>query len=51
MEAINADDVETNEKGEVAVHGMTVSVWTTKIPTKGATSIFTTVKDALAGRT
>ncbi|GAB7349518.1 hypothetical protein MBLNU459_g0223t2 [Dothideomycetes sp. NU459] len=50
-DAINGKDVETNDKGEVAVHGMTISAWTTKIPTKGATSIMTTVKDAIAGRT
>jgi len=31
-EAISADDVPKNEKGEVAVHGNTFSVWTTKVP-------------------
>jgi endo-1,4-beta-D-glucanase Y len=45
------EDAEKNEKGEVELHGMTVAVWTTKIPQKGAESIFTTVRDALAGRT
>ncbi|KAI4799591.1 putative 2-heptaprenyl-1,4-naphthoquinone methyltransferase [Aureobasidium sp. EXF-8846] len=45
------EDAEKNEKGEVELHGMTVAVWTTKIPQKGAESILTTVKDALAGRT
>ncbi|KAI4804980.1 putative 2-heptaprenyl-1,4-naphthoquinone methyltransferase [Aureobasidium sp. EXF-8846] len=45
------EDAEKNEKGEVELHGMTVASWTTKIPQKGAESIFTTVKDALAGRT
>ncbi|KEQ84793.1 putative 2-heptaprenyl-1,4-naphthoquinone methyltransferase [Aureobasidium pullulans] len=50
-EALKMEDVEKNEKGEVKLHGMTVSAWTTKIPQKGAESLLTTVKDALAGRT
>ena len=50
-EALKGDDVQRNEKGEVELHGMTVAAWTTKIPQKGAESLFTTVKDALAGRT
>jgi hypothetical protein len=33
--AINAPDVETNDKGEVAIHGTTYIVWTTKIPEDG----------------
>ncbi|CAD0048916.1 unnamed protein product, partial [Aureobasidium pullulans] len=31
-EALKMEDVEKNEKGEVKLHGMTVSAWTTKIP-------------------
>jgi hypothetical protein len=50
-EALNGDDVQRNEKGEVELHGMTVAAWTTKIPQKGAEGLLTTVKDALAGRT
>ncbi|KAI5202183.1 hypothetical protein AUEXF2481DRAFT_430641 [Aureobasidium subglaciale EXF-2481] len=50
-EALKGEDVERNEKGEVKLHGMTVAVWTTKIPQKGAESLFTTVKDALSGNT
>ncbi|KAI4719935.1 putative 2-heptaprenyl-1,4-naphthoquinone methyltransferase [Aureobasidium sp. EXF-10727] len=50
-EALKGDDVQKNEKGEVELHGMTVAAWTTKIPQKGAENLFTTVKDALAGRT
>ncbi|CAD0111856.1 unnamed protein product, partial [Aureobasidium uvarum] len=48
---LKGDDVQKNEKGEVELHGMTVAAWTTKIPQKGAESLFTTVKDAIAGRT
>lgn len=50
-DALKEDDVQRNEKGEVELHGMTVAAWTTKIPQKGAESLLTTVKDALAGRT
>ena len=31
-DTVNASDVETNEKGEVAVHGSTYIYWTTKVP-------------------
>ncbi|EON65043.1 hypothetical protein W97_04278 [Coniosporium apollinis CBS 100218] len=31
-DAVNSDDVETNEKGEIALHGVTVTAWTSKIP-------------------
>ncbi|OCK78826.1 S-adenosyl-L-methionine-dependent methyltransferase [Lepidopterella palustris CBS 459.81] len=31
-DAINGDDVEMNEKGEVALHGITFFAWTSKIP-------------------
>ncbi|GAM83441.1 hypothetical protein ANO11243_014290 [Dothideomycetidae sp. 11243] len=31
-DAIKADDVKSNEKGEFAIHGATYSSWTTKIP-------------------
>ena len=30
--AMDGDDVETNEKGEVAVQGQTLAYWTTAIP-------------------
>ena len=30
--AMTGADIETNEKGEVAVHGQTVYCWTTAIP-------------------
>ncbi|KAK5107831.1 hypothetical protein LTR62_000645 [Meristemomyces frigidus] len=35
MDALNSSEVETNEKGEVAVHGLTYVVWTSKIPEDG----------------
>jgi len=35
MDALNSPDVETNEKGEVAVHGNTFIIWTSKIPEDG----------------
>nr|POF03131.1 putative methyltransferase-like c25b8.10 [Quercus suber] len=35
MDALNADDVEVDEKNEVAVHGETYTAWTSKIPTDG----------------
>ena len=35
MSAIDAPDVETDENGDVAVHGTTPIVWTGKIPTEG----------------
>lgn len=34
-EALNAPDVETNEKGEVAIHGTTYAVWSSKVPAEG----------------
>ncbi|KAF1355379.1 S-adenosyl-L-methionine-dependent methyltransferase [Delphinella strobiligena] len=46
-DAINAPDVETNDKGEVAIHGRTFSVWTTKIPQDGARAIISEVIDAV----
>jgi len=46
-DAINAPDVETNEKGEVAVHGQTVSIWSTKIPAEGARALVSEVVDAV----
>lgn len=30
-EALNGDDVERNEKGEIAVHGVTYFAWTDRI--------------------
>lgn len=35
MDALNSPEVETNEKGEVCVHGNTYIYWTTKIPQDG----------------
>lgn len=32
FEAMEGDDIETNEKGEVALHGNTFSAWTSAIP-------------------
>lgn len=32
FEAMDGEDVEENEKGEVALHGHTVWYWTTAIP-------------------
>lgn len=32
FEALEGDDVERNERGEVALHGRTVWVWTTAVP-------------------
>ncbi|KAF2842724.1 S-adenosyl-L-methionine-dependent methyltransferase [Patellaria atrata CBS 101060] len=31
-DALNGDDVERNEQGEIAMHGFTLSAWTSKIP-------------------
>jgi len=31
-EALAGDDVETNEKGEIALHGVTYLFWTSKVP-------------------
>ena len=39
MDALNSSEVETNEKGEVAVHGNTYIVWSTKIPEDGRESL------------
>ena len=35
MDALNDSEVKVNEKGEVAVHGNTFIVWTSKIPEDG----------------
>lgn len=32
QDAINADDVVRNDKGESAIHGATYASWTTKVP-------------------
>lgn len=32
FEALEEDDVETNEKGEIALHGRTTTYWTSAIP-------------------
>ena len=32
FEALEGEDVEQNEQGEVALHGRTVWVWTTAVP-------------------
>jgi hypothetical protein len=39
-EALNAGDVEENEKGEVTLHGTTYCYWTTKIPAEGKDEVF-----------
>lgn len=39
-DAINGPDVEENEKGEVAFHGITYGYWTTKIPAEGKNDVF-----------
>lgn len=31
-EVLDADDVERNDKGQIAIHGRTYWVWTSKIP-------------------
>jgi len=46
-DAVNAADVETNDKGQLALHGMTVSIWTTKIPSEGAGSLLSDVVEAV----
>ena len=35
MDYVNAPEVETDENGNVAVHGTTFAVWTSKIPAEG----------------
>lgn len=35
MDALNEPEVETDENGNVAVHGETIVVWTSKIPEEG----------------
>ena len=32
FEAMAGDDAETNDKGEIALHGRTIAAWTTAIP-------------------
>ncbi|KAK1084323.1 hypothetical protein LTR48_005550 [Friedmanniomyces endolithicus] len=39
MDALNGPEVEVNEKGEVALHGRTFVVWTSKIPEDGRESL------------
>ena len=39
MDALNSPEVETNDNGEVAVHGNTYIVWSTKIPEDGRDSL------------
>jgi len=34
FDAMEIDDIEMNEKGEVALHGQTVANWTTAIPSE-----------------
>jgi hypothetical protein len=48
-DAINGDDVEENEKGEVAMHGTTYSYWTTKIPAEGKTEVFAVTRPGAEG--
>lgn len=35
VDALNSPEVETNEEGEVAVHGWTHLAWTSEIPEDG----------------
>ncbi|KAK0320747.1 hypothetical protein LTR91_022595 [Friedmanniomyces endolithicus] len=39
MDALNGPEVEVNDKGEVALHGRTFVVWTSKIPEDGRESL------------
>ena len=39
MDAINSSEVETDSNGDVALHGTTIAVWTTKIPEEGRESL------------
>ena len=39
MDAINDPDVDTDENGNVVVHGMTTAVWTTTIPAEGRAAL------------
>jgi hypothetical protein len=32
IDALGSDDVETNERGEISLHGQTVFAWTSAIP-------------------
>lgn len=34
FKAMEGDDVESNDKGEVALHGRTYSYWTTAVPSE-----------------
>lgn len=46
MEAMNADDVEVNDKGQVAVHGNTYIFWSSKIPEEGRENLISVEKSA-----
>jgi hypothetical protein len=48
-DAINGDDVEENEKGEVAMHGTTYAYWTTKIPAEGKKEVFAVTRPGAEG--
>jgi hypothetical protein len=39
-EALAGSDVEENEKGQVALHGTTYALWSTKIPEEGKDEVF-----------
>ncbi|QIX00126.1 hypothetical protein AMS68_005643 [Peltaster fructicola] len=39
LDAVNGSDVETNSNGEVAIHGRTISVWTSKVPADGRNTL------------
>ena len=39
MDALGGAEVETDENGNVAVHGETIIVWSSKIPEEGRDSL------------
>lgn len=39
MDALNGPEVVTDGNGNVAVHGKTIAVWTSKIPEEGRDSM------------
>lgn len=40
MDAINGEDVEKNENGDVIIHGNSYAYWTSKIPAEGRDGVF-----------
>lgn len=39
MDALSSPEVEANEKGEIALHGFTLSAWSSKVPAEGRESL------------